>query len=213
MKTSLKIFLEKLKLKPVAIFIRSFYRDLRSKHKWSNLKSQQKILLELGSGAKKGVNGWTTVDLHGADICYDLGKGIPLPEESVDRIYTSHMLEHIPYKNLVLFIRECYRVLKPGGELSVCVPNAGHYISAYVEKRQFREIGTGYAPAIIDTGSYIDQVNYIAYMGRHHYMFDEDNLINTLKTAPFNSVTLRKFDTDIDLESRDYESIYASAVK
>jgi predicted SAM-dependent methyltransferase len=163
---------------------------------------------------EKGVGGWTTVDLGGADIFHDLRNGIPLPGSSVDRIYTSHLFEHIPFKDLVLFINECYRVLKLGGELSVCVPNAGNYINAYIEKRHFRERGKGYAPAIVDTGSYIDQVNYIAYMdGQHHYLFDEENLINTIKTSPFKFVALRKFDPDIDLESRDYESIYASAIK
>ena len=105
-------------------------------------------------------------------------------------------------------------MLKSGGEFSICVPNAGNYINAYVEKRQFRHREEGYAPAIVDTGSYIDQVNYIAYMdGQHHYLFDEENLINTIKTSPFKSVALRKFDIDIDLQSRDYESIYASAIK
>ena len=214
MNSSLKNFVEKIKLKSFAIFIRDFYRKLLAKHKWSNLQSQREILLELGSGAKRGVNGWTTVDMGGADICHDLRKGIPLPDSSVDRIYTSHILEHIPFKDLVSFINECYRVLKSGGEFSICVPNAGNYINAYVEKRQFRHREEGYAPAIVDTGSYIDQVNYIAYMdGQHHYLFDEENLINTIKTSPFKSVALRKFDIDIDLQSRDYESIYASAIK
>jgi len=124
------------------------------------------------------------------------------------------MFEHIPFKNLVPFIHECHRVLKHGGELSVCVPNAGYYIKAYVENRLFKEKNEGYAPAIVDTGSYLDQVNYIAYMnGLHHYMFDEENLINTIKKAPFKSVLSRSFDPEIDLESRDYESVYASAIK
>lgn len=187
---------------------------LLSINKWRALSNSHLVLLELGSGAKKGVNGWTTVDLNGADIIHDLRNGIPLPESSVDKIYTSHMFEHIPYNNLVPFINECYRVLKPGGELSVSVPNAGLYIKAYYERRTFREKGKDYIPAIVDTGSFLDQVNYIAYMdGLHHYMFDEENLINTIKKAPFKSVTSRKFDADIDLEARNYESIYASAIK
>jgi ribosome modulation factor len=44
-------------------------------------------------------------------------------------------------------------------------------------------------------------------------MFDAENLVNTLKKAPFNRVTLRGFDSGIDLKSRDFESIYASAIK
>lgn len=60
----------------------------------------------------------------------------------------------------------------------------------------------------------MDQVNYLAYMGQQHkYMFDPENLVNTLKKAPFSDVRLRQFDPTLDMESRDHESIYASAQK
>ena len=44
-------------------------------------------------------------------------------------------------------------------------------------------------------------------------MFDEENLINTLKLSPFKSVVLRSFDISIDKQKRKKESIYASAFK
>jgi len=182
--------------------------------KWKKLLSEKSIFLELGSGPKKGQGGWTTVDLYDADICYDLRKGLPLPDNSVDRIYTSHMFEHIPYPQLQLFIGDCLRVLKSGGELSVCVPNARLYIEAYINEKHFKSKSDSYAPALVETGSWIDQVNYVAYMDNEHkYLFDEENLVNTLKLHNFLSVQLRKFDPSLDLEYRDSDSIYASAIK
>ncbi|EED34850.1 hypothetical protein NOR51B_790 [Luminiphilus syltensis NOR5-1B] len=44
-------------------------------------------------------------------------------------------------------------------------------------------------------------------------MFDRENLVNTLRMAPFRSVSLREFDGDLDHPSRDFESIYAIAIK
>ncbi|HPE59899.1 MAG TPA: hypothetical protein PLB10_06140 [Thiolinea sp.] len=41
-----------------------------SRKKWHSLLNSELILLELGSGPKKGTNGWTTVDLIGADISH-----------------------------------------------------------------------------------------------------------------------------------------------
>ncbi len=203
-----------LGLKDLALFLLGLMREFKTRHKWSEIQKSGCVWLELGSGPKEGTNGWTTVDLNGGDIAYDLRKGIPLPDNSVDRIYTSHMFEHIPYKNLVLFIAECYRVLKKDGELSVCVPNAGFYINAYSNGDIFLDEKKCYEPARVDTGSLIDQVNYIAYMdGQHNYMFDECNLIKTIKKSPFTLVELRDFDPQLDLQSRDFESIYACAIK
>ncbi|RDD29677.1 hypothetical protein CR161_02565 [Prosthecochloris sp. ZM] len=214
MKESLKKVLSDFGLMSMVLGLRGLISRMVSKPKWNAMKKRERIWLELGSGSKKGSNGWTTIDISGADISHDLRDGIPLPDGCVDRIYTSHMFEHIPYKELVVFVNECYRVLKVGGELSVCVPNAGLYLRSYVAGHRFRVQGEGYGPALVDTGSLMDQVNYIAYMGgQHKYMFDEVNLVNTIKKAPFQAVRLRDFDESIDLLSRDYESVYASAVK
>ncbi|APD89132.1 hypothetical protein BM524_04510 [Alteromonas mediterranea] len=65
------------------------------------------IKLELGSRRKLESSGWTTFDLHGADIDYDLNRGIPLPEDTVEVIYSIHFLEHINFKDLLNFLEEC----------------------------------------------------------------------------------------------------------
>ena len=148
--------------------------------KWLSLKKRNVINLELGSGPKAGTGDWVTVDQLGADISWDLRNGIPLDTGSVAKIYSSHLLEHIQYEQLLPFLAECRRVLSDGGEFFVCVPNAGHYVNAYVNGTMFREKETWYQPALVDTYSCIDQLNYIAYMGgEHKYMFDEENLCKT----------------------------------
>ena len=179
---------------------------------WYQLSKKDLIKLELGSGSKKGDNGFTTVDINGANISWDLTNGIPLKDNSVDLIYSSHLLEHIAFKELILFLKECKRILKNNGVFSVCVPNAGYYLNAYFKGETFEK--NYYPPALIETGSKIDQINYMAYMdGAHKYLFDEENLINTLLTAGFKYAQLRKFDPHLDSKGRDYESIYALAKK
>lgn len=182
---------------------------------WRRLADEHEIKLELGSGPRRGDNGWTTVDTAaGADIVDDVQTGIPLPDDCVKEIYCSHFFEHFRYDRLLILLRECARILTPGGSLSAAVPNTRHYISAYMERRQCLSSERMYRPAIVDTGSYIDQVNYIAYMGGHHaYLFDEENLVNTLKRGGFKEVSLRDFDPSMDLAKRDFESIYAIAYK
>lgn len=181
---------------------------------WSRLAKNKEIKLNLGSGAIRGHDGWVTIDLWGADINHNLANGIPLPNDSVDLIYTSHLFEHIPFQDLIKFIGECKRVLKVGGALLVCVPDASLYIRAYSLRENFKNISLMARSAVVNTGSFLDQINYIAYMGgEHHYLFDKENLLNTLKLAGFEISNIRDFDPKIDLLERMHESIYSKSIK
>ena len=215
MKEIVKEFIRKIPiLLPAARISRTLINRVGGKKQWKKLEKSSFVKIELGSGSKKGKDGWTTVDQYGADIIWDLRRGIPLPNETVDKIYSSHLLEHIPYQQLIPFLRECRRVMKSDAEFSVCVPNFRLYVDAYKNKTLFSSRDTWYQPGIIDTGSSIDQLNYLAYMlDEHKYMFDEENLINTLTQAGFSNAQLREFDADLDLPERDFESIYAIAKK
>jgi predicted SAM-dependent methyltransferase len=191
-----------------------FLLHLLSHRKWGLLSKRRLVYLDLGSGFKKGVGNWVTVDQSGADINWDLRRKIPLKDGSIDKIYSSHLLEHIPYEQLIVFLGECRRILREGGEFLVCVPNARYYIEAYMAGEMFSPKSNWYLPAMVDTESCIDQLNYIAYMGgEHKYLFDEENLLKTLLKSGFSSAASRKFDPDLDLKSRELESIYAVAHK
>jgi predicted SAM-dependent methyltransferase len=173
------------------------------------------LMIEVGAGDRQGRNGWLTLDtMDGCDIYWDLREGLPFPDASVSRIYSSHFLEHLNFGEGQFFLAECQRVLMEGGEFSICVPNARIYLEAYI-RRQAPEGKDffGHFPAY-NHSTHIDYVNYIAYMDGHHkYMFDEDNLLHRLNTCGLTEVSLRDFDPELDLEWRHFESIYAHGLK
>ncbi len=119
-------------------------------------------------------------------------------------------MEHISYQELILFLKNCLKLLKKDGYFSVCVPSVRNYIEAYINDDEFFEKEKACKGALVEKGSGLDQLNYIAYMaGQHNYMFDEENLVNILQKVGFKGVKIRKFDSQIDNKERDYESIYA----
>ena len=193
------------------------YQIKASKNKrviYSLLQSGDQIKLELGAGKRK-MEGWTTIDMEDScDIFLDLRSPIPFPDNSVDTIYSSHLLEHFYYSDLVDFLAECYRILKKDGSFKVAVPNAKIYLDAYLNKVELDiDYYFRYKPAF-NYNSKIDYVNYIAYMNRgHHYMFDEENLPIILANTGFSNVRVREFDPSLDKEKRHYESIYAEGIK
>jgi len=77
-------------------------------------------------------------DIQGIDLNYSsefvrLGNVCELPYEdnSFDAAMFLDALEHIEFKNQPLALREIYRVLKPGGQLLLAVPNLAHLSSRF----------------------------------------------------------------------------------
>lgn len=175
------------------------------------LRAKQIDKLEIGAGAK-GRNGWVTLDLYGADYIWDLRWTLPLRDASVGEVYSSHVMEHFSYPDLIRLLSEVRRVLKPGGVYKAAVPNAALYVDAYV-KRDLSQLKLAYQPAL-RSALPIDALNYVAYMdGHHRYLFDPENLRHVLTVAGFRDVRIRDFEPDLDAESRDHESIYVRGTK
>lgn len=191
--------------------------NLRSKAKIGSLtKKSDQLKIEIGSGAKKGDNGWLTMDLVGADIQWDLRFGMPFKDNCIEQIYSSHLFEHLTVEETKRLLKECKRVLKPGGKFSICVPNAKRYIDAYYNKDLtfWEQHQKDFYPPAYNNTTIIDYINYVAYMDGHHkYMFDQENLLYILESHDFMTVRGRDFDPAIDMKEREFESLYAEAIK
>ena len=92
-------------------------------------------LLNIGCGTRHHP-AWTNLDCVPAGpgvIVHDLRKGICFPEEHFDVVYHSHVLEHLRPAEATALLRECHRVLRPGGILRVVVPDLEAIVRLYLE--------------------------------------------------------------------------------
>lgn len=92
-------------------------------------------LLNLGCGniIRKD---WVHIDFtsrHKEVIAHNLRKGIPFPDNEFDGVYHSHVLEHFAKDEALLFIKECFRVLKIGGIIRVVVPDLEGIVKEYLK--------------------------------------------------------------------------------
>ena len=104
------------------------------------VQKQSKVVIELGCGQTKrsGAIGIDHLPLDGVDFVADIEQGLSfLPDNSVDEIYSSHLLEHIG--NLELLMKEIHRVLKPDGKKIAVVPHFSnpYYYSDYTHRKFF----------------------------------------------------------------------------
>lgn len=93
-----------------------------------------RLCLNLGCGAKL-LHGWINIDRencwgHGEGLGLwflrrDILRGLPFGDDTADEILADNVLEHIaPGPDSIFAMNECYRVLKPGGLLTIIVPDA-----------------------------------------------------------------------------------------
>lgn len=86
------------------------------------------ISLDLGCGINKH-DGWTGMDAracNGVDIVHNVQDfPWPLDDNSCSRILMQNLYEHIEPKYRIQLIDECWRVMKPSGQLIVSSPYAG----------------------------------------------------------------------------------------
>ena len=200
---------------PVVNYFFWAFKNIQSKKMLKKITKKSVVKIELGSGSKKGKNGWVTIDLYGADINMDLRRRLPIPNFSVDKFFTSHFLEHLNINELHEILTTCFRQLKFRGEFYIAVPDASLFINAYYEHRNIMKIlTTVHEKSYIDSGSNIDQVNYIAYMsGEHKYMFDSESLINLFLSIGFQECKPRAFIEELDTKEHMEYSLYFVAIK
>ena len=163
--------------------------------------------LEIGSGPVRKP-GWITLDMSTrADVSWDLRRRLPFKEASFERIYCSHVLEHFAYPDLRRLLLDVRRVLRPGGQFLIAVPDAALYVDAYLGRSPPEGL-LRHRPAVISERP-MDRLNYIFYMnGQHRFMFDVDNLAHHCQDAGFAGCVARAFDPGLDSRDRDYESLY-----
>lgn len=181
-----------------------------------SLSGQQHLKLHIGCGPKIK-EGWINVDLSShADITLDLREPFPFPENFCSIIYTEHFLEHLDYPfHAKSFLRECYRVLEPGGVISIGVPDTEWPIAEYAGTRcedYFTIAKEHWHPKWCQTE--MEQINYhFRQDGDHRFAYDYMTLAQALGSAGFQDIKRRDFDPNLDSVDRKLGTLYVHAVK
>jgi len=133
------------------------------------------MIINLGSGQRKFTNPpWTNIDTQAKwepDIVADGAHLDMIADGSVEMVVLHHVLEHFGLGEGDALLKECWRVLAPGGRLIVCVPD----MRALVRRWTLGQIT-----------DYIFLVNvYGAYLGdeadRHKWSYTRQSLEEAIR--------------------------------
>jgi predicted SAM-dependent methyltransferase len=168
------------------------------------LKSHPVRKLQLGAGGHDP-KGWLSTDIKPTnhEVYLDATERYPFPDGSFQYVFSEHLIEHVPWEGGLAMLKECYRVLAPGGKVRIVTPNLTKFFQlldgdADAEAQRFIEAKLrlhGW-PVTPVPGAYI--FNREARDWGHQFLYDPATLRRTLELAGFKQITEYRVDEKTD---------------
>ena len=153
---------------------------------------QRGLKLHLGCG-QQILEGWVNIDIkpfkNQVVVMKLPGDLARVKDGSVAFIYLSHCLEHLDYRTEAPhLVKECTRLLQPGGAVRIVVPGIERIIRAYVaDAAAFFKIQEQHHPAWCTT-----KMEHLMYAlqqdGEHKYGYDFVTASKLLKAGGFTKI-------------------------
>jgi SAM-dependent methyltransferase len=107
------------------------------------------VAIDLGCGFRKqaGAIGIDIARVRGVDILGDVTRTLPLRDSCADRVYASHIVEHLD--DLPAFMAEIWRICKPGAIVYIRFPHPSSGYIAWTDPTHRRAV-------TLDTFEYFD---------------------------------------------------------
>lgn len=130
----------------------------------------------------------------------DIVTGLPLPDDSADAVYASHVLEHLSYGDFWVALRNTHRLMKPGGLFRLVVPDLEMRARKYIKQLE---------DGSVDANSWFMETSHLGTRSRsrgavglarsffgnsaHLWMWDENSMRAALEKSGFVNVRRCQF--------------------
>jgi len=168
--------------------------------------------LHLGS-SNHLLKGWLNTDLcPGKDVMMlDATASYPFESDSFDFVYSEHMIEHLPYDAALKMLKECHRVLKPGGVIRIVTPDLAKILNIYPQpkdslgERYLDWMSTTFTPGVSENQT-THVVNSFFRLWGHQFLYDAGTLTTTLIKCGFTNIGKHELGTSHHIEMQKLEN-------
>src|SRR5207247_1653378 len=151
--------------------------------------------LQLGTSDSPMV-GWLNTDILTAnrEIVYIYAtRRFPFKDNTFDYVFSEHMIEHIEYQSALVMLRECFRVLKPGGKIRMSTPDLKVLVGLFSDEKTAAQnfYVDWMTRRFLPDATYCKEVFLINNAFRawgHEFLYDREAIEITMKKVGFKDV-------------------------
>jgi predicted SAM-dependent methyltransferase len=135
----------------------------------------------------------------------------PFNDKVFDHIMAEHMIEHIEYNAARVMLKECFRVLKPGGRVRLATPDLGVLLALYSKEKTDAQKGyiewssERFLPGVRACKD-VCVINNFFHSWGHLFLYDRETLAEALQSSGFHDIKFYKPGISEDPALRNLES-------
>ena len=148
--------------------------------------------LHLGCGDHR-LEGWWNLDVvpsAAVDALVDCARGLPFVDGAADFVHCEDLLEHLERPAGIALLRECFRVLRPGGVLRILTPDLAAIVETVYRGRDPGHLAWC-ARELAASGPCQALNMHLRMNGEHRFLYDEPELTGALSAIGFSVARVR----------------------
>jgi predicted SAM-dependent methyltransferase len=124
----------------------------------------------------------------------DVRHGLAYPSGTVRYIYSSHLIEHLAHWRGLALVRECARVLQPGGLVRLATPDLARIVADYEDARKAgnRAAADTFMANLLTyaerPGSVVASTLQRLFTAPHQWLYDRESLRLLLEEGGFTDI-------------------------
>ena len=179
----------------------NLHNKIRRKSKIKKYYKTHEIRKIHFGGGKEKLKGFLNTDILGK-IPINMAKKLPFLSDSVDIIFSCHVIEHLYYKQFRAFMKESLRILKEGGLHIIMTPSLTRLIDALYYNKELKPIllkgHEKFAGIELDSATFLNRMMNTYY--GHRFLHDLESISRIAKSIGYSNskiISISKITDDI----------------